>query len=952
MTEIVVGIGRAVGNGTVAVTGTGTATDAGTGTGAGTSTGTGTGTSARTGTGTGAGTAADTGAEVGGGSAAEVAVEFAAEVEQLLCAVRQGRHLDVPGLLRPLGPAGRKAAVPELKRLRKEVRGWDWQRGREQRKVQCALRLAGAGCIAGAAAAAEWIGGRDLQEWGDAASPVLGVLADRDQAWLTEVARRLAERPVVAEDEYALVHGLVRLAGCPAPATDAYVRGWTRQMSGRNLAGNLRRDPQTPVLAPRLLDLAEAPEALTWNSAAGPGQWPTALAALTEEGLLDRAALVDACVARLLRGGRPRDLRLPLGLLQLLGTTAEERRSRIPDWLGMVADAPSPVASLAQEVLTDLALDGSLPVRELAEMSGSALFRSEKKLVRAQLTLLTKVLRREPGAAAELLPVLTDAFGHEDTAIQERALKLVGRHLAAVDERVREELAGAAALLSPVHRAAAAELFGTEAVAEAAPYEEVLPPVPGPRPVAPAAGTVAELVEELVAHMRRPGEPEEFERALDGLVRHAHRDRAALTAAVREAFAGAYWANGADYFSYGPRGLVVALAALIGAVPLARIDDGRRRGVTSCGHQGPSGVVDARLWEAAWLIVTEAPVPFLLATPTEHTGAIDPVVLAERLREYRDAGVDPAPVDLAQALLRVRKADPAAARAAARASALGTRAGKRLAEWLTADVSLTPGVRFLTRGPDIRSGRWWMADRLVAAVKERRAIREEFPPAFRWLGGELTESVRRCRHWSDQQRHWPAVLPDDREVLAVWLLPVVAGGADWNGRGTAWGLTALAEGDGPVGPGVHAALAVGLGSRHAEDRLTAVDALLVLAARGELDPALLGTQLGTLLAEGTVKPNRLADATRTAAATGAYGTVWAVLAELLPGLLAAPKPPRGVGELLAVAAECVERCGAGRAVPGLAEAAARPGSSQAVVQARRLASALRQGTDQAQSQSV
>lgn len=913
-------------------------------------------------TGTGGETAVETGAgsdmdihgtATGAGSDVGVGPGLAVEVRQLLDAVRQGRHRDVPGLLKPLDAAGRKAAVPVLKQLRKEVRGWDWQRGREQQNVQRALRLAGAGCLTGAAAAAEWIGGRDLQEWGNEGAHLLGVLADRDPVWLTEVTRRLAERPAVAEDEYGLVHGLVQLTGCPAPATDAYVRGWTREMSGRTLADNLRRDPQTPLLVPRLLDLAEVPDALTWYGTTDPDyQWPAALAALAEEGLLDRGVLVDGCVARLLRGGRPRDLRLPLGLLQLLGTTGEERRSKIPDWLGMVADAPSPVASLAQEVLTGLALDGTLPVRELAEMSGSALFRSEKKLVRAQLALLAKVLRREPGAAAELLPVVTDAFGHEDTAIQERALKLVGRHLSAVDERVREELAGAAALLSPVHREAAAALFGTEAHAEAPPYEEVLPPVPEPRPVAPAAGTVAELVEELVAEMRRPGDPEDFERALDGLVRHAHRDRAGLTAAVREAFADAYWTNGADHFSYGPRGLMVAIAALLGAVPVSRIDEGRRRSVASCGHAGLSGVVEARLWEAAWLIVTETPMPFLLAAPTLHTGAIDPLVLVERLREYRDAGVDPAPVDLAQALLRVRKGGPAATEAAGRAAALGTRAGERLAEWLTADVSLTPGVRFLTRGPDIRSGRWWMVDRLVTAVKERRAIREEFPPAFRWLGDEFADTVRRCRHWTEQRPQWPGVLPDDREVLAVWLLPVVAGGADWDGRGTAWGLTALAEADGPVGPGVHAALAVGLGSRHAEDRLTAVDALLVLAARGELDPALLGTQLGTLMAEGTVKPNRLADAARTAAAAGAYGTVWAVLAELLPGLLAAPKPPRGGWELLAVAAECVERCGARGAVAGLAEAAARPGSSQAVVQARRLASALRQGADQTDSSSV
>ncbi|MER8045540.1 DUF6493 family protein [Streptomyces sp. NPDC094032] len=900
---------------------------------------------------TGSGTSA--GAETGASTSTSTSTAFGIDVGRLLDAVRQGRRSDVPGLLAPLDAAGRKAALPELKRIRKEVRGWDWQRWRAQQNVRSALRIAGAGCITGAAAAADWIGGRDLLEWGADGDAVLGVLAHRDPVWLTEVARRLAERPAVAEDDYRLVHGLVLLTGCPAPATDGYVRGWAADMNGQHLVARLRRDPQTPVLVPRLLDMTETPDAVEWQATARSAErdshWPAALAALAGEGLLDRAELVDACVARLLRGGRPRDLRLPLALLQLLGATEEERRARVPDWLGMVADGPSPVASHAQEVLAGLALDGALPVRELAEMSGSVLFRTEKKLVRAQLTLLTKVLRQDAGAAAELLPVVTDAFGHEDTAIQERALKLVGRHLSGVDEQVREELAGAAALLSPVHRAAAAELFGTELGDDALPYEEVLPPVPEPRPVAPPAGTVAELVEDLVTVVRRPDEPEEFERALDGLVRHARQDRAGLTAAVRAAFGDAYWMNGGDHFAYGPQGILVVLGALTGTARLSRISDGRRRGTAACGHAGPTAVVEARLWEAAWLVASEAPVPFLLAAPTAHTGAIDASVLAERLREYRDLGVEPAPVDLAQALLRVRRAGPAAREAAARAAALGTRAGERLAQWLTADVSLAPGVRFLDRGPDVRSGRWWFADRIVATYRERRAIREEFPSVFRWLSGDSAEGSDRCHHWQRERPHWPGVLPEDREALAVWLLPVVGNGAEWDARGSAWGLTALAEGEGPVGPAVHAALAVGLGSRHAEDRLTAVDALLVLASREELDAEALGRRLGSLLAEGTVKPSRLADASRTAAATGAYGTVWAVLGELLPGLLAAPKPPRGLGELLAVASECVERSGARGAVPGLAEAAARPGSSQTVAQARRLLTALEQGGDQTTS---
>ncbi|MFE5966150.1 DUF6493 family protein [Streptomyces sp. NPDC056463] len=872
-------------------------------------------------------------------------------VNKLLAAVRAGRAEAVPGLLKELDPGDRKKALVELKALRTEVRGWGWSRWQEQVPVQKALRVVGAGCHTGAAAAAAWIGGRDLNDWARGTSHVvLDVLADRDPAWLGDVAQRLAERPAVTERDFPLVRELVARSGCAVPTTDGYVLGWTASVTGGRLLEELRADAHTPVLVPRVLDMAETPDRLTWSVGPdAPTHWPTALAKLAEEGVLDRASLVDGCVARLLRGGRPRDLRFPLALLQLLDPTPAERRGRTADWAGMAADAPSPVAAYAQEVLAGLAAGGELSTAELAEMSGQVLFRTEKKLVRTQLTLLTKELRRDPGAAAALLPVVAEAFGHEDTGIQERALKLVGRHLTRVDGQVREELALAAAVLSPAHREAAEELFGSTGLADDGPYEETLPPVPGLRRVAAPAATVAELVEDLVTVSKGRGEapPEEFERALAGLVHHAYRHREELKAALAEAFADAWWAGEEgqvpDHFVYGTYGVAVVMASLMGRVGRSRIHDARAgEPTTSCVHGALDAVVDARLWEAAALVGTDR-LPFLLAAPTWHTGAIEPSVLVERLRAYRDAGVAPAPVDLAQALLRVRKADPSAAAAAVDASALGTRAGERLADWLRADASLAPGLRFLARERDPKDGSARLADRIVLKIRERRAVREEFPPVFRWLGGADGKAPERCYHWGGERRNWPGVVPDDRETLASWLLPVLAGGVEWDERGTSWGMTALAEAEGPLGEATHLALAFALGCRHPEDRLNAVDTLLVLAARGDLDAGRLGGLLAGLTVDGTVKPNRLADAARTAAATGAYGTTWSVLAPLLPALLTAEKPARGLGELLAVAADCVERCGAAGEVAGLDATADRRASSQLVVQARRLRKALRAG---------
>ncbi|MGW6395536.1 DUF7824 domain-containing protein [Streptomyces sp. NPDC055103] len=874
-------------------------------------------------------------------------------VERLVDAVRGGRVEEVPALLEGMGAAERRTALGRLKALRTEVRGWEQKRPREAGEVQRALYVAGAGCHVGASAAATWLGGRDLMPWrSEGCDLALRVLADRSPEWQADVAARLAARPAVAEDNHPLIRGLVERSGCAVPVTDGYVLGWVRQFrdgsrwrlsfEGPELLERLREDPQTPPLVIHALSMSESPDQLTWTLTEAPhAHWPTAVAALVGEGLVDRTAVLDTALSRLLRGGRPRDLRFPLDVLRLIEPTAAEFRERIPDLVGMTADTPSTIAGYAQEVLAELAADGALSTAALAEMTSSVLFRTEKKLVRAQLTLVGKALVRDPGAADELLPAVAEVFGNEDTDLQGRALKLVGRHLSAVDASVRRELADRAGLLSPAHRQAAVELFGEALESETGnPYEEILPPVPELRPVGPPAATVEELVEGLRAK-GVSDDPVRFERALDGLVRHAHRDRAEVTRAVRDAFSTKSWQE-PYHFTYDAHGVHSVLAGLLGLLDPSWIEDRRAREpeTTACWHEVLTGITETRLYEAAALVGTGA-LPFLLAAPTVSTGGIDPATLVERLRAYRDAGVEPAPADLAQALLRVLRTDPGAARAEEEASALGTVAGRRLAAWLRTDEPLAATVRILEREEDRTLERWYVQQRVAVELADRAAVREEFPPAFRWLGGTLESTPRRCYHWVQGGEHWASILPADREVLAACFVPSLARGTD-SARETAEPLTGMAEAEGRVGRAVALALAFGLGSGDADDRLRAVDALLVLASRGDLDTRQVGEELAWLVAEGAVKPNRLADAARTAAVTGAYATVWAVLGAALPALLADGKPVRGSGDVLAVAADCVERCGARGEVPGLAGVASGKGSSQVVVQARRLRAALGQ----------
>ncbi|MFE3167709.1 DUF6493 family protein [Streptomyces sp. NPDC059224] len=879
----------------------------------------------------------------------------------VLEAVRMGRAGETELLLRNLSDAERRPLLPELKRLRKEVRASPWERRDGLDRMCPALQVAGAMCHSGAAAAATWIAGADMRRRQAPVETLLRALAGRDAGWQADVVRRLAARPVSADVPFPLMAGLVSRSGCEVPVTDAYLVGWVRHIGhawGRvPLIDRLRAEPALAPLVNGLFEFSEVSE-VRWLFGDGPGSWQSAIAELTRTGELDRRAVADACVARLLRGGGPTDHRIFLPLLVRLALTREEERDRVADWTALARDAVSPVAAHAQAVLAALALDGELTARELAEASEGLLFRTEKKLVRAQLVLLGKVLAGEPAAAAQLLPAVAQAFGHEDTQVQERALKLVERHVKRLDDPAAlAGVADAAGQLSPALRSRAADVLGIEAVAAPQGYAEVLPPAPEPWRPAPAPETAVELAEEVGALLAADGDVAAFERVLDGLARHAHRDQDALRAALEPVAAtrwwkqpgGRRWWHADEYFGniryglLGARdGLELLLATVFGAVGTDTLFAAQQRGPAdhTCAHTGFSRVFDVRLRELAYRMRTD-PQPLLLATPSWSTGLLEPGELVDRLAVYGRLGARVGAADFAQALLRVRREDRTAALAAAgRATALGTPEGGRLARRLSSGVPAPATSQRRTSGA-----------RILAESGEVLELQADLPEAFRRLGRPVTagDERRYCHHGGQENhRHWLAMLPEQRELVAVRLVHDLSQAAVDDQRGMAAALPSLAESGGTAGESTHLCLAYGLGARHPEDRLAAVDALLVLAARGQLDTERLGADLGQLVRRGAVKPLRLAESARTAAATGANTTIWEMLRHTLPVLLAdlatagagTPGAVRGLGELLSVAAECAERSGARGALPHLPQAAARRGSSRLVVQARRLLDAL------------
>ncbi|MFI6873333.1 DUF6493 family protein [Streptomyces sp. NPDC050400] len=872
----------------------------------------------------------------------------------LMRAVRKGDLDRTAELLDAMTDSERRGCLPELKALRKELRAEPWGAG--ARVAYPALQMAGGACHTGAAAAATWLGAADWR-WQRRAAPqaVLHMLGDRETEWLADVAHRLAALPQSRGVSYDLVAGLVALSGCPVPTTEAYVVGWVDHVnSGRRhdrpLADRLRAEPHVGELTAALFETDDIGSRLDWFDAGGPHSWPRGLATLAEEGVVERKALVDACVARLLRGGRQSDTRLFLLVLDALALTREEEGERIADWVALCADGAAPIAAHAQQVLGALAADGGVTARTLADVSAAVLFRPEKKLVRAQLVLLGKVLKGgaaqgDPSVADELLPAVGEAFGHPDTEVQERALKLVARHIAATGTATRGRLALSADQLSAGLRPRAQEVLGVALSAEG-PYEEVLPSAPEPFRLAPAPDSAQEVAEEVGAILASGGDMAAFERTLDGLMRHAYHDRAALKEALLPAVSRRWWFD-ADrqgytqrYFRDAPFGLEVVAATAVDAVDTRTLHAAKEHPSDSGRHRFSDLALrrsyDARLWEAAYRIRTE-PAPCLLATPTWSSGFVDPDDLVARLGVYAAAGARAGQADLAQALLRVDRGSPQAPGAAVAAAALGTAEGDRVAAWLTAPEPAEPGS--VERALDVQ---------LLVDMEAVPELRDGLPEPFSKLGEPLTRGMDRGYWYAEsgtpqEHSHWLAALPGRRELVAARLLREVAHCAVLEVRGAAAYLPLLAEAEGPAGSAVRLTVAYGLAARHPEDRLAGVDALLILAGRGQLDAELLGAATARAWALGGLKTTRIADSLGTAASTGAYATVLAVLRGLLPVLLASKESPaglRGLGDLLGIAADCAERTGAQGRISGVAEVAARKGSSRLVTQARRLHTAL------------
>ncbi|MGI5500481.1 DUF6493 family protein [Lentzea sp. CA-135723] len=783
---------------------------------------------------------------------------------------------------RALGDALIALSADERKAYAKELVAYEKEHRRGSRRWDDAeqLSIAGAGLLPSASALAPWLLRYTIFlhhefESDPGALTLIEVLRRRDLPWMPDLIARLAAKiPARERWRQDLTRVIVEFCGDEPPRTDGFllhlmdlgVRHWK---------------PAYDPLIPRMLEAVGAGVVLDVVRRGWVGM-------LVHQA--DRQAVLDVCLARLQQGGSAGEMDGFLGLHAALRVTEDETRAHVRDYLAMLPDSRSTVAGLAQERLRSL---DDLDFDLLLDASRWVFGRTEKKLVRAQLTWLGKHAKARPD---EVVLTVAELFAHESADLRGQAVKLIVKHLG----NARDETQVSVRALAEQLPDDLAREFGVVAEQDSAAVLTAFEPRPFPALI----GSLDELTGELMAAFARDRfEPSTAERIIEAIVRFAWQDREALGRALQPVFDKHSWLGYREQHpGWNDDGECTPRSEFAEVVLAARAQPKKLRKPVSEGidlarnwrttQEGNGEIADGlarRLHEIAKGLLY-LPKPALVSTPTEASGLIDPAVLAERLARAEAEGWQPWPRDLRQALERL---------------------------------------------PSFETG-------AVIALAERTFAYEGYEVKDTGLYATVTpgleEPENQLRHWDESgamMEWWPSLLPTQRDVVAAHLVPHLrARTATKGGDGPL--LPMLAESHGPAGPAMHLALTYGLGAELVLNRAHAVDAILVLAARDQLDGALLGDLAGQVLERGDVVLGRVLPGLRDAARSGAAQQIWAALAALLPRLWSHHR----VSDVLELAVELAQQLRPGGDVEGLAEVAARKGSSKTAVQAKRLVSAL------------
>ena len=139
-----------------------------------------------------------------------------------------------------------------------------------------------------------------------------------------------------------------------------------------------------------------------------------------------RDRVLTECLQAMLRDFSPANTRIFHALYRGMHPTEAENLNRFGTLVSVLGASPSTSVSLAQDMLTPLIpqLDQE-QAAELMDASATVLLRTEKKVLRAQLRLLTKLVKTRPECAAQVSALVADAANTLPLDVQSTARKLI-----------------------------------------------------------------------------------------------------------------------------------------------------------------------------------------------------------------------------------------------------------------------------------------------------------------------------------------------------------------------------------------------------------------------------------------------------------------------------------------------------------------------------------------------
>ena len=498
-----------------------------------------------------------------------------------------------------------------------------------------------------------------------------------------------------------------------------------------------------------------------------PITWLTLLPQLVASGHLERADLLTRCLLALRR-----DFRRPLltwfkNIFLSFAPSPAERLARQQELLELLAHSLPLVVNFALDQLKDLWAEPDFAAESLLLYADALLSRQDLKTgLKTLLGGVGKLLKAQPAHAPALAGLCAAALAQADSAVQERAAKLLAdllrakKPLLSADETadLTATILTYATLLAPPARAVLAPWLAPPAAAGVpaataaryAPLADFVPDI-SPATVLTPVTDWHELL-FLTGQVLKYDDPAAFERWLDGLLQLRGQFPAGfaeqLQPYLKQVFA---WelqgltperqANALLHYKFGGnhvgqpdfiRALLASWFANFETPRLLKIN------LTEQAHNHPDPLLALerqRLAVAETRLHPASPTPVLplLSTPSHAPHWVAPTALVERILAHEAAGLLPDPADLALALARTAYAAPADAAAARLLLPRLAHTGLReLLGWFLSPTA--PAEALPTFGPSAQSVVKSLADRLGKLLTFRyHALPVPLADALPWL---------------------------------------------------------------------------------------------------------------------------------------------------------------------------------------------------------------------------